>query len=109
MNTVALVSDPADRSAMAALEPTWMVEDLTDVTRALRAPRAGLRSGPLAGGEAGAGGHQHRAQDSVAQARPALVGKHAVEAAGEHRVETVNGERDDQKTGAQHRQLRPDG
>lgn len=36
MNTIALVSDPADRPAMAALEPTWMVEDLSRVTEALR-------------------------------------------------------------------------
>ena len=36
MNTIALVSDAADRSAMAALEPTWMVTDLSRVTEALR-------------------------------------------------------------------------
>ena len=40
MNTIALGRDPADRPAMAALEPTWMVEDLSRVTEALRAAPA---------------------------------------------------------------------
>ena len=46
MNTIALVSDPADRPAMAALKPTWMVEDLSRVTEALRPPprRPGVRT-----------------------------------------------------------------